>query len=108
MATATTSEVLAQLRPATKTNIIDLLAAVGHGVSHWSFREDGTPVAEPASNGAYCYDWAFGSEQKGIVLCVWHKSLVATPEHIEYRKPQKVGGRALRNCCKLDPDAYRT
>jgi hypothetical protein len=89
------SDPLEQLRPASKTNVIDLLAAVGHDVSHWSFREDGTPVAEPASNGAYCYDWAFGSEREGIVLCVWHKSLTSTPEHIQYRENLKELGDQL-------------
>jgi hypothetical protein len=96
MATPTTSEVLEQLRPATKTNVIELLQAVGHDVSHWSFKgEDASPVAEPASNGAYCYDWAFGSEREGIVLCVWHKSLAPTPEHIEYRENLRKLGDEL-------------
>jgi hypothetical protein len=95
MATPKTSDVLEQLRPTTKTNVIDLLRDVGHDVSHWSFRTDGSPVDTPASNGAYCYDWAFGSERQGIVLCVWHKSLVATPNRIEYRENLRKLGEDL-------------
>lgn len=89
------SDVLEQLRPNTKTNVIDLLREVGHDVSHWSFRADGAPVDKPASNGAYCYDWAFGSEHQGIVLCVWHKSLMATANRIEYRENLRKLGEDL-------------
>lgn len=77
---------LNELLPKTKTNVIDLLRLAGQDVSHWSFKADGSPVDEPASNGAYCYEWAFGSGTDGIVLCVWHRSLVAINDRIEYRE----------------------
>jgi hypothetical protein len=95
MATLETSELLEQLRPITKTNVIDLLRNVGHDVSHWSFRADESPVEVPAANGAYCYDWAFGSEREGIVLCVWHRSLQPTAERIEYRENLRKLGDQL-------------
>ena len=95
MTTPSTIEVLQKILPTSKVNVIDLLRAVGHDVSPWSFRDDGAPVDEPASNGAYCYEWAFGSEREAIVLCVWHKSLVATAERVELRENLRKLGDEL-------------
>lgn len=78
-------ELLRQLRPTTKPNVIDLLRRAGHDVSAWSFKANGVRVKTPGSNGAYCYDWAFGSEQEGIVLCVWHRSLLPMGDQLQYR-----------------------
>jgi hypothetical protein len=69
------TETLQNLRPGTKTNVMALLAEVGHSVEHWSRNGDGSPVATPAANPNYCYDWSFGSASEGIVLCVWHESI---------------------------------
>ena len=69
------TEILQSLRPRTKTNVMALLAAAGHSVDHWSRNADGSPVAIPAANPNYCYDWSFGSASEGIVLCVWHESI---------------------------------
>lgn len=52
-----------------------LLAEAGHDTSYWSTKKDGNPVAIPAANPSYCYDWSFGSASDGIVLCVWHDSM---------------------------------
>lgn len=68
-------ELLESLRPATKTNVMALLADIGHDTSYWSRTKDGNPVAVPAANPSYCYDWSFGSAREGIVLCVWHASI---------------------------------
>lgn len=66
--------VLESLRPATKTNAIDLVAEAGVDVSPWHFRADGTAIDAPAENPSYCYDWA---DQPRSVPC-----------------PEKNGGRA--------------
>lgn len=95
MTTLKPSELLEQLRPTTKTNVIKLLRHVGHDVSPWSFRADGSPVDVPAANGAYCYDWAFGSEREGIVLCVWHRTLQISSERLEYRENLRKLGDEL-------------
>lgn len=89
------ADFLRQLRPTTKTNVIDLLRQVGHDVSPWSFRANGVRVQTPASNGAYCYDWAFGSEQEGIVLCVWHRSLIPNGGQLHYRASLRSLGDRL-------------
>lgn len=94
MVTSTTEQ-LQQLRPTTKTNVIDLLRQVGHDVSDWSTKSDGTPVATPAANPSFCYDWAFGSEQEGVVLCVWHRSLHPADDHLEYRENLRSLGDRL-------------
>lgn len=91
----TTKELLGQLRPSTKTNVIDLLRQVGHDVTPWSIKANGAPVATPAANPSYCYDWAFGSEREGVVLCVWHQSLLPAGERIEYRENLRFLGDRL-------------
>lgn len=68
-------EVFESLRPRTKSNVMDLLSAAGQDVQHWSWNANGSPVAIPAANPNYCYDWSFGSTADGIVLCVWHDSI---------------------------------
>lgn len=89
------ADVLEQLRPVTKTNVIDLLEQVGHDVSPWSYKEGGVPVTTPAANPSYCYEWAFGSEKEGVVLCVWHQSLKPVGERIEYRENLRSLGDRL-------------
>jgi hypothetical protein len=71
----TAADTLESLRPETKTNVMALLASAGHNVDHWSRNADGSPVATPAANPNYCYDWSFGSASEGIVLCVWHEQI---------------------------------
>lgn len=90
-----TAELLKQLRPTTKTNVIDLLKEVGHDVTPWSYKDSGAPVATPAANPSYCYEWAFGSEREGVVLCVWHQSLTPVGERIEYRENLRSLGDRL-------------
>lgn len=72
---------LERLRPRARHAVMDLVAQAGIDVSAWAFKQDPTdpgrtlPVAEPRANPKYCYDWAFGDEAQGYVLCVWHGSL---------------------------------
>lgn len=79
---------LEQLRPRARHAVMDLVAQAGIDVSAWAFKRDPknpertVPVAEPRANPNYCYEWAFGDEAQGYVLCVWHASLkvVQLPE----------------------------
>lgn len=70
-----TELVLQSLKPKTKTNVMALLAELGHDTDYWTHTKDGNPVERPAANPSYCYDWSFGSAVEGIVLCVWHDSI---------------------------------
>ena len=58
------------------------MAQAGIDVEPWGFKRDGTRVSAPRANPAYCYEWAFGSDAEGYVLCIWHDSLkeAALPE----------------------------
>jgi len=73
--------VLADLRPTARHSVMDLVAQAGIDVSGWTFKPDPkdstrtVPVAKPRANPKYCYEWAFGDETDGYVLCVWHESL---------------------------------
>ncbi|KAB2876384.1 MAG: HNH endonuclease [Burkholderiaceae bacterium] len=66
---------LASLRPTHRHAVMDLVAQAGIDVGPWAVKRDGTPVRKPRENPAYCYDWAFGSDAEGYVLCIWHDSL---------------------------------
>jgi hypothetical protein len=78
------------LRPTTKTNVMELLQRLGHDVSHWQRKADGSPVDVPAANPAYCYDWAFGSPREGIVLCVWYRSIVPGGDRLVYHENMRT------------------
>jgi 5-methylcytosine-specific restriction protein A len=72
---------LERLRPRARHAVMDLVAQAGIDVSGWALKRDPknpertVPVAEPRANPNYCYEWAFGDEAQGYVLCVWHASL---------------------------------
>ncbi len=73
--------VLNDLRPTARHPVMDLVAQAGIDVSGWAFKPDPkdstrtVPVAKPRANPKYCYEWAFGDETDGYVLCVWHDFL---------------------------------
>lgn len=72
---------LAALMPTERHFVMDLLEQAGLDVGPWRVTVDGKAVKTPHTNPAYCYDWAFGKESEGFVICVWHASLrpVALP-----------------------------
>jgi len=78
---ASTADILRRLKPTQRHAVMDLVAQAEIDTKPWAFKRDGTPVREPRANPAYCYEWAFGSDAEGYVLCIWHDSLkeVALP-----------------------------
>lgn len=48
---------LEELRPTSKPRVIDLVEQAGLDITPWSFRANGTTVANPAANPACCYEW---------------------------------------------------
>jgi hypothetical protein len=68
-------EALVELKPRKMHSVMDLVREAGIDVAPWAMKRDGTPVKEPRANPHYCYEWAFGNETYGFVLCVWHASL---------------------------------
>ncbi len=68
-------QTLAELKPRSLQAVMDLVQQAGIDISPWAKKRDGTPVKEPRANPHYCYEWAFGNETEGFVLCVWHASL---------------------------------
>lgn len=65
----------AALMPTERHFVMDLLEEARLDVSPWRVTGDGKAVKTPRANPAYCYDWAFGNEAEGFVVCVWHASL---------------------------------
>ncbi len=53
---------------------MDLVAAAGVDVQSWALSSRG-PVKVPASNPAYCYEWAFTEPGRVVVLNVWHQAI---------------------------------
>ena len=62
------------LRPHESHRVIDLVAAAGVDVTPWGVSSKGK-VQIPASNPAYCYEWAFTEPGKLIVLNVWYQEI---------------------------------
>ncbi len=76
---------LESLRPVKDGKIMSMVADTGIDVAPWSFKQDGSQVANPAANPHYCYEWAFGGGEEPIALCVWHRHLTVEDGAIGYR-----------------------
>lgn len=59
------------LKPHRNHRVMDLVAAAGVNIESWAVSSKG-PVQVPASNPAYCYEWAFIEHERVVVLNVWH------------------------------------
>ncbi|MNV36958.1 HNH endonuclease [compost metagenome] len=57
--------------------IMDCVQGAGIDVQAWGFRrKDGKPVAQPQSNGGYCYEWSFRNDDRSILLlCIWFEGI---------------------------------
>ena len=71
----TVLETLASLLPTQRLSVMDLVEQAGIDVTPWHTTAEGRPVKNPKANPSYCYDWAFGSEKEGFLVCIWHGSL---------------------------------
>jgi 5-methylcytosine-specific restriction protein A len=85
MTSTPASIAMAGLRPTSHVKVIDVVADTGIDVSGWKTKADGTPVANPALNPNFCYEWGFGGDGEPILLCVWHRSLSEIDGHVVYR-----------------------
>jgi 5-methylcytosine-specific restriction protein A len=68
-------DTLASLLPTQRLSVMDLVEQSGIDVTPWLTTADGKPVKNPKANPSFCYDWAFGSEKEGFLVCIWHGSL---------------------------------
>jgi predicted HNH restriction endonuclease len=62
------------LRPTKRELVMNLAAAAGVNVSSWSRSKRGR-VKHPASNPAYCYEWAFIEPGQTVVVNLWHDAI---------------------------------
>lgn len=69
------NETLSSLLPSQRLSVMDLVEKAGIDVKPWHTTADGRPVKNPKANPSFCYDWAFGSEKEGFLVCIWHGSL---------------------------------
>lgn len=101
--TTDTAQELSELLPTGRHFVMDLLAQAGLDVSPWHVTGDGRAVKTPRANPAYCYDWAFGDEAEGFVICVWHASLrlvtLPTGPAIAYQENIRDLALALDRIC---------
>lgn len=78
------------LKPHENQRVMDLVAAAGVDVGPWA--ESGKGLVQiPASNPAYCYEWAFIEPVRVVVLNLWHGEI------------QERNGEVW---CDLNPRAY--
>jgi 5-methylcytosine-specific restriction enzyme A len=63
------------LKPDSSPRVKDLVAEAGVDVKPWNWSKKGRAVKTPASNPAYCYDWAFIEPGRVVVLNLWHHEI---------------------------------
>jgi hypothetical protein len=98
---------LEDLRPTTRQRVIDLVAQAGVDVAPWAFRADGTPVAVPAANPAYCYEWYFGDATK-VVLSLWFDRMKLENGRVVQRFNMRDLRRRIEKAPHLDSARKKT
>jgi hypothetical protein len=86
---------IAGLYPKRLEHLMDLLVQAEIDVNAWGFTAEGRAVTHPKANPDYCYDWSFGSEDEGFVLCVWCDLLDDSGLHVTYRENMQQLARDL-------------
>lgn len=64
---------IGDLKPTSRTRVIDLVSEAGHDVSDWSNFERGPRYA--AVNPRYCYEWCFSQDGKATILNMWYANV---------------------------------
>ena len=93
---------LEQLRPTERKRVMDLVEQAGIDVTPWSFTADGTPVAIPASNPAYCYEWCFWNAER-VVLSLWFDHMLVEEGRVIQRRNMRSLRRRIEQANHLDP-----
>jgi hypothetical protein len=91
---------IASLYPTTLEHLMDLLVAADIDVSGWAYRSDGTLVEKPKANPDYCYDWSFGTEEEGLVLCLWCDLMDESSGRITYNENVQDLARDLERAAR--------
>lgn len=91
---------IASLYPTRLEHLMDLLIAAVIDVSAWSYRSDGALVEKPKANPDYCYDWSFGSEDEGFVLCLWCDLMDESNSRITYSENVQELARDLERAAR--------
>jgi hypothetical protein len=85
------------LLPRKRAFVMDLLVAAGIDVSAWAYTSEDVAVKKPKANPSYCYDWSFGSELEGFVLCIWHGTLERRNDQIIFEGNLKKHAELLQS-----------
>ena len=94
------------LKPTTSPRVIDLVAAAGVDVSPWAVSKNG-PVKVPASNPAYCYEWAYIEPGKLVLLNLWWHDIQETDGKVDTDTNLKDWAAQLRDSSRLTPEKRR-
>jgi len=98
---------LDELKPITKTNIIDLLDQAGVDTTDWkNYRGD-----NPSQNPNYCYNWSFEQPGEFIVVCLWYNDIKSDSDALIFHNANirlsdgRAGGKGAANW-KRRADAF--
>lgn len=70
-----------ELKPATKSRVMDLVQRAGIDVSDWPNYENG--ASNPGANPKYCYEWALKEPGKVVVCNLWSSGMKEVAGRIE-------------------------
>ena len=71
----------ADLKPNTKSNVIDLVAKAGVDVSDWPNYKYG--ATNPGANPKYCYEWALKQPARVVICNLWFANMKEVDGHVE-------------------------
>jgi hypothetical protein len=80
---------------------MDLVEQAGIDVAPWAVTSEGTPVAVPAANPAYCYEWCFGNNEL-VVLNLWFDHMLLEDGRVLQRRNMRDLRRRIEQATHLE------
>jgi 5-methylcytosine-specific restriction enzyme A len=90
------------LKPHDHPRVMDLVSEAGVDVTHWAQGKRGI-VRTPASNPAYCYEWAFVQPERLVVLKLWHDQIEERDGQLSCDLSLREWSETVRQASVLQP-----
>ncbi len=81
--------------------MMELVAQTGIDVPPWSITKGGKPVADPASNPAYCYEWSFEDRER-VAFGLWFEKMLVDDGRVVQRVNMRDLQRSIERAAHLE------